>query len=202
MRDRSASPKNLATAISTYTNLTLPTSTSLTSHHCNHLESIISFLPPNDTVALPVSFLCSLLCSAIAISASPASRENLEKRISSLLDSATINDLMTITLDPSGERITDLDSVRKVITGFVEGEASGSNRSMAGIFYGGGADICSAAMQKVAHMVDAFVAEIATDAEMPISKFVGISGAIPKLARKYDDDLYRAVDIYLKVGVN
>lgn len=201
MRARSASRKTLATAISTYTNLTLPINTTLTSHHRDHLESIVSLLPPNDTAALPVSFLCSLLCSAIAVSASPASRENLEKKISSLLESATITDLLTITLDPSGERIADLDSVRKVIAGFVERETSSSSRNVAGIFYGGGAALCSEAMQKVSCMVDAFVMEIATDAEMPISKFVGISGTIPKSARKFDDDLYRAVDIYLKVGV-
>ncbi|KAJ4786959.1 Phototropic-responsive NPH3 family protein [Rhynchospora pubera] len=198
MQARSASPKTLATAISTYTNLTLPNNATLTSHHRTHLESIVSLLPPNDTVALPVSFFCVLLRNAIAVSASPASHENLEKRISSLLDTATLTDLLTITLDPSGERIANLDSVRKVISGFVERETSGSGRSLAGIFYGGGVALCSAPMQKVARMVDAFVAEIATDAEMPISKFVGIAGAIPKSARKFDDDLYRAVDIYLK----
>lgn len=198
MQARSASPKTLATAISTYTNLTLPMNTTLTSHHQDHLEAIISFLPPNDAVGLPVSFFCLLLRSAIAVSASPASRENLENRIACMLGSATISDLMTITLDPSGERIVDLDSVRKVIAGFVERESSGSGRNIAGILYANDAALCSAAMQKVAHMVDAFVADLATDADMPISKFVGIAGAIPKSARKYDDDLYRAIDIYLK----
>jgi hypothetical protein len=40
--------------------------------------------------------------------------------------------------------------------------------------------------------------EIATEVALPISKFVGVAGAVPKDARPSHDCLYRAVDIYLK----
>ncbi|KAJ0960068.1 hypothetical protein J5N97_000152 [Dioscorea zingiberensis] len=33
-----------------------------------------------------------------------------------------------------------------------------------------------------------------------VSKFAAIAGALPKAARRFDDDLYRAVDLYLKLS--
>eukprot|EP00256_Glycine_max_P041684 XP_006591739.1 root phototropism protein 2 [Glycine max] len=57
---------------------------------------------------------------------------------------------------------------------------------------------CSAAMQRVVKTVDAYLSEIAAYGDLSISKFNGIATLIPKSARKIDDDLYRAVDIYLK----
>jgi hypothetical protein len=54
------------------------------------------------------------------------------------------------------------------------------------------------ALEKVAMMVDEVAAEIATEEALPISKFVGVAGAVPKDARPSHDCLYRAVDIYLK----
>lgn len=53
-------------------------------------------------------------------------------------------------------------------------------------------------MQEVTKTVDAFIGEIASDVELGVSKFAGVAGALPKSARRFDDDLYRAVDIYLK----
>ncbi|KAJ3680965.1 hypothetical protein LUZ60_015454 [Juncus effusus] len=195
MQVRSTTPKALSTAISTYANLTLLNNTTLTLHHRTHLESIVSLLPQDNTVPLSVNFLCLLLRIAIALSASNATRENLEKRITSLLETVTLNDLLLITLDMSGERIADLDSVRRIISEFVEKE---SRSNLGGILYGAAPVLCSETLQNVAKVVDAFVGEIATDEEMPISKFVGIAGAFPKSARRFDDDLYRAIDIYLK----
>nr|GMD71207.1 root phototropism protein 2 [Ipomoea batatas] len=52
--------------------------------------------------------------------------------------------------------------------------------------------------KRVAKTVDAYLGEIATHVELSISKFNGIANLVPKGARKVDDDLYRAIDIYLK----
>ena len=109
-----------------------------------------------------------------------------------MLDQATVNDLLCITLDYSGERILDLDSARRIVGAFVEREAMG------GVLYGGGVVCCSGTMQQVAKTVDAFVGEIAADEDLNVSKFTAIAGVIPKTARRYDDDLYRAIDIFLK----
>jgi hypothetical protein len=52
---------------------------------------------------------------------------------------------------------------------------------------------------KVAKLVDSYLAEIAPDASLKLSKFIALAEILPDYARVVDDGLYRAVDIYLKV---
>ncbi|XP_008803009.2 root phototropism protein 2 [Phoenix dactylifera] len=213
MRSRGASTKTLAAAVAAYAERNLPDLLALPSAAApgtlpvpataaNHrprqralLESFAALLPtvvPDD--ALPVGFLCCLLRAAIFLTASAACRQELERRISVALDQAIVADLLVVALDYSGERIVDLDSVRRIVARFLQREMGGGGEDN----YGGGAVCCSAALQKVARTVDAFVGETATDKDLTVHKFAGIAGVLPKSARRFDDDLYRAVDIYLK----
>ena len=52
----------------------------------------------------------------------------------------------------------------------------------------------------VGGLVDAYLAEIASDPNLPLASFTELSGLIPGSARPVHDGLYRAIDIYLKVG--
>ncbi|XP_077239293.1 root phototropism protein 2-like [Tasmannia lanceolata] len=156
------------------------------------LESIISLLP-SEKSSLPVSFLCCLLRAAIFLNSSMNCKNDIERRISAVLEHVSIGDLLVLSFTYDGERLFDLDSVRRIISGFVERERSGD------VFNRGGEGFTSSvAMQKVARICDAYLAEIASDDDLSISKFTGIANLVPKGARKVDDDLYRAVDIYLK----
>lgn len=160
------------------------------------LEAIVALLPPVDKssvsggTALPISFLGCLLRAAIFLNVSVPCKNELERRVSAVLEHVMVGDLLVLSFTYDGERLFDLDSVRRIIAGFVEREQG------ARVY---GAAPASAAMQRVARTVDAYLAEIATDGELSISKFTGIAYLIPKTARKVDDDLYRGVDIYLKV---
>lgn len=160
------------------------------------LESIVSLMP-SEKAAFPINFLCCLLRSAIFLKGSIACKNELEKRVSAILEHVTVDDLLVLSFTYDGERLFDLESVRKIISGFVEKE-----KSMA-VFSGSG-DIrescsCSPAMHRVAKTVDGYLGEIATYGELSISKFNGIANLVLKGSRKVDDDLYRAIDIYLKV---
>ena len=158
------------------------------------LESIIALLPP-EKAAFPINFLCSLLRCAIFLKASSSAKNELEKRISAILEHVTVDDLLVLSFTYDGESLFDLESVRRVISGFVAKEKS------VDVFNGGNfREVCSAAIQRVAKTVDSYLAEIATYAELSISKFNGIANLVPKDARRMDDDLYRAIDIYLKVS--
>ncbi len=55
------------------------------------------------------------------------------------------------------------------------------------------------AMMKVAKLVDNYLAEIAPDANLKLTKFIALAEILPEYARVVDDGLYRAIDIYLKV---
>ncbi|KAH7654101.1 Root phototropism protein 2 [Dioscorea alata] len=208
MKSRGASPKTLATTVSAYAEKSLPVLLSLPtnsptsasgdafSHQRALLESLTALLPPDRDAPLPAGFLCCLLRAANSLSASIACRRELERRVAGALDRASSGDLLAVALDHAGDRIADLDSVRRIIAYFVEKESAAAGGG--GLLYGGVSNSCSAAMQKVARTLDAFAAEIATDEDLPVSKFAAIHGALPKSARRLDDDLYRAVDIYLK----
>ncbi|XVF05867.1 hypothetical protein REPUB_Repub05bG0210200 [Reevesia pubescens] len=208
MKQRGAKALTIATALKTYAERWLrdlvrdhsgngikcsePTDSDLRIQQRELLESIVSLLPSEKT-AFPIHFLCCLLRCAIFLKASTACKNELEKRISVILEHVTVDDLLVLSFTYDGERLFDLDSVRRIISGFVEKE-----KSMA-VFSGGDfREISSSAIQRVAKTVDAYLAEIATVVELTISKFNGIANLVPKGARKVEDDLYRAIDIYIK----
>lgn len=83
------------------------------------------------------------------------------------------------------------------MSGFVEKE-----KSVAVFNAGDFKEVCSTAMQRVAKTIDAYLGEIATCGDLSIPKFNGIANLVPKSARMVDDDLYRAIDIYLKAHPN
>ena len=151
---------------------------------------------PSEKAAFPINFLCSLLRCAIFLKASTSCKNELEKRISAILEHVTVDDLLVLSFTYDGESLFDLESVRRVISGFVSKEKS------VDVFNGGNfREVCSVAMHRVAKTVDTYLSEIATYAALSISKFNGIANLVPKDARRTDDDLYRAIDIYLKVSI-
>lgn len=160
------------------------------------LESIVALLP-SEKAAFPINFLCCLLRSAIFLKASNSCKSELEKRIAVILEHVTVDDLLVLSFTYDGERLFDLDSVRKIISAFVEKE-----KSVAVFNAGNLRDTCSTAMNRVAKTVDAYLGEIAAFGELTISKFNGIANLVSKGARRVDDDLYRAIDIYLKAHPN
>ncbi|KAL6978974.1 ATPase of 26S proteasome regulatory subunit 4 [Sarracenia purpurea var. burkii] len=156
------------------------------------LESIVALLPTEKAV-FPVNFLCCLLRTAIFLGAGNSCKNELEKRISALLEHVTVDDLLLLSFSYDGESLFDLESVRRIISGFVEKE-----KSVAVFDASDFREVCSTALQRVAKTVDAYLGEIATCSELSISKFNGIANLVQKGARKVDDGLYRAIDIYLK----
>ncbi|KAL1565671.1 ATPase of 26S proteasome regulatory subunit 4 [Salvia divinorum] len=160
------------------------------------LETIVALLPLEKS-AFPINFLCCLLRTAIFLRAEGRCKSELEKRVSVILEHVTVDDLLVLSFTYDGERLFDLESVRKIISGFVERE-----KSVAVFNAGDFKEVCSTAMLRVGKTIDAYLGEIATYADLSISKFNGIANLVPKAARKVDDDLYRAIDIYLKAHPN
>ncbi|GAV58600.1 BTB domain-containing protein/NPH3 domain-containing protein [Cephalotus follicularis] len=160
------------------------------------LESIVTILP-SEKAAFPINFLCCLLRSAISLQASISCKNELEKRITAILEHVTVDDLLVLSFTFDGERLLGLDSVGRIISGFVDKE-----KSMAVFNAGDFRQVYSSATQRVAKTVDTYLGEIATCPELGISKFNGIANLVPDGARKIEDDLYRAIDIYLKAHPN
>ncbi|MBA0764088.1 hypothetical protein Gotri_013459 [Gossypium trilobum] len=109
MKQRGAKPLTIATALITYAERWLrdlvrdhsgngikclePIDSDLRIQQRELLESIVQLLPA-EKAAFPIHFLCCLLRSAIFLKASSACRNEVEKRISLILEHVTVDDLL------------------------------------------------------------------------------------------------------------
>lgn len=115
----------------------------------------------------------------------PAFRSELEKRISWQLDEASLKELMIPSFSHTCGTLLDVELVIRLVKRFVSLDSEGAKSG--------------AALVKVAKLVDCYIAEAAMDANLSLSEFVALAGALPAHARATDDGLYRAIDTYLKV---
>ncbi|KAL1298133.1 hypothetical protein HN51_042540 [Arachis hypogaea] len=147
------------------------------------VETLVGVLPPEKD-SIPCNFLLRLLRTANMVGVEGSYRLELEKRISWQLDQASLKELMIPSFSHTCGTLLDVEIVIRLVKRFVcldhEGVKSG------------------AALIKVAKLIDSYLAEVALDANLTLSEFVSLAGALPTHARATDDGLYRAIDTYLK----
>ncbi|GKU86071.1 hypothetical protein SLEP1_g647 [Rubroshorea leprosula] len=162
------------------------------------VETIVSLLPIEKLV-VPITFLFGLLRSAVMLDCSIACRLDLERRIGSQLDIATLDDLLIPSFRHAGDTLFDVDTVQRILVNFSQQDASDDDLDDASVFESDSPRSPSqTALFKVAKLVDNYLAEIAPDANLKLSKFMAIAESLPAHARTVHDGLYRAIDIYLK----
>ncbi|PWA42648.1 phototropic-responsive NPH3 family protein [Artemisia annua] len=211
MKSRGAEPLTITGAITTYAKRWFPDffhengvksmisddSTKSRATQREVLDTIVSLLPVENQESLfSTNFLCRMLNTAIFLENEENCKKQLEKRISATLDHVTVNDLLILSYTFDGE-LCDLVSVRRIVNGFMEKDKS------VPVFNSGNLNQApSPAMLWVVKTVDEYLNEIAKATELSISKFNGIANLVPKNVRQVDDDLYRAIDIYLQAHPN
>lgn len=146
------------------------------------LETIISYLPVSVTSSTTTRALFGLLRSAIILNASEKCRTVLEIKIGSHLEKATLDDLLIPSYSYLNETLYDIDLVERLIRHFLEN-----------------VDVSSPSLTSVGKLIDGVLCEIASDANLEPGRFYNLAVSLPDEARLYDDGLYRAIDIYLKV---
>ncbi|TKY70515.1 BTB/POZ domain-containing protein [Spatholobus suberectus] len=152
------------------------------------LEIVISNLSSKHST--PVRFLFGLLRTATILNASEACRDVLEKKIGSQLDEVTLDDLLIPSYSYLNETLYDIDCVARILGHFLEEE-----RNVAAI---DSRVPRSPALMLVGKLIDGYLSEIASDANLKPSKFYDLAVSVPDRARLFHDGLYRAVDVYLK----
>ena len=163
------------------------------------VETIVSLFPV-EKLAIPISFLFGLLRSAVMLDCSVACRLDLERRIGSQLDIATLDDLLIPSFKHSADTLFDVDTVHRILVNFSQQDDSEDDMEDASVFESDSPRSPSqSALFKVSKLVDNYLAEIAPDANLKLSKFMVIADSLPSHARTIHDGLYRAIDIYLKV---
>ena len=137
----------------------------------------------------------------MVLHASPSCRENLEKRVGTQLDQASLLDLLIPNMGYS-ETLYDIDCVQRILDYFMLVEQAAAIASPPCIVEEGqlmnGSDSLTP-MTMVASLIDGFLAEVAPDVNFKLPKFETLAATIPDYARSLDDGLYHAIDVYLKV---
>lgn len=146
------------------------------------LETIIAYLPISVTSSTTTRALFGLLRSAIILNTSEECRTVLEIKIGSHLEKATLDDLLIPSYSYLNETLYDVDLVERLIRHFLQN-----------------VDVSSPSLTLVGKLIDGVLCEIASDANLKPERFYSLAVLLPDEARLYDDGLYRAIDIYLKV---
>lgn len=163
------------------------------------LETIVSLLP-RERNTMSVSFLSMLLRAAIYLETTIACRLDLEKRMALQLGQAVLDDLLIPSSSCNGDTIFDVDTVQRILMNYLELEAEGSR-----LGYTTDDDFISppplriSDVEQVGRLMEIYLAEIASDQNLSLVRFIGLAELIPEQARVTEDGTYRAIDIYLKV---
>ncbi|KAH9708649.1 BTB/POZ domain-containing protein [Citrus sinensis] len=190
--------------------------TEVTSKHRLLLESIISLLPA-EKGSVSCSFLLKLLKAANILNASSSSKMELARRVALQLEEATVSDLLIPCLSYTSDTLYDVDIVMTILEQFMlQGQSPPTSpprsklgferrrsRSAENINFElqesrRSSSASHGSKLKVAKLVDGYLQEIAKDVNLPLSKFITIAESVPEFSRLDHDDLYRAIDIYLK----
>ncbi|KAE8703979.1 BTB/POZ domain-containing protein [Hibiscus syriacus] len=199
MRCRGVRPESIGASLVNYVQKELKKKLDSvsTEHERLVIETIISLLP-NEKLAVPVNFLFGLLRSAVMLDCSIACRLDLERRIGSQLDIATLNDLLIPSFQHGRETLFDVDTVHRILVNFSQ-QDDVDDMDDVSIFESDSPHSPSQSeLLKVSKLVDNYLAEIAPDAKVKLAQFMAIAEALPAHARTIHDGLYRAIDIYLK----
>ncbi|KAK4790762.1 hypothetical protein SAY86_018066 [Trapa natans] len=156
------------------------------------LETITSILsegkPSRSTTGVP--FLFGLLRTANILSASDECRSVLERRIGLQLEQATLDDLLIPSYSYLKETLYDVDCAERILVHFLEDWKERGEEADAGER--------SPSLMLVGKLIDGYLSEIASDANLKPDRFYKLAMSLPEQARLFDDGLYRAVDVYLK----
>lgn len=149
------------------------------------LEAIVGLLP-SEKGSVSCSFLLKLLESARMLPCSENVKRDLVKKIGRQLDEAHVSDLLFPAL--GGEStIYDVEMFLAIVWEFVLIERQEPDL------------VLNSTRIAVGKLVDGFLAEIAKDPNQSLSKFIELASMISPDARPVHDELYRAIDSYLKV---
>ncbi|KAB2057105.1 hypothetical protein ES319_A11G147900v1 [Gossypium barbadense] len=104
-----------------------------TDHERLVVETIVSLLPV-EKLAVPITFLFGLLRSAVMLDCSIACRLDLERRIGSQLDIATLDDLLIPSFRHAGDTLFDVDTVQRILVNFSQQDDSEDDMDDASVF--------------------------------------------------------------------
>ncbi|KAF5191220.1 BTB/POZ domain-containing protein family [Thalictrum thalictroides] len=164
------------------------------------LETLIMNMPleKSSRSSTAARHLFGLLRTANILNVSEGSRTILEKKIAWKLEQASLDDLLIPSYSYLIETLYDVDCIERILKYFLENLRERSANEMDGGDVEEEEAIVGSPVMLVGKLIDGYLSEIASDANLKPQKFIDLAIALPDQARSFDDGLYRAVDVYLK----
>lgn len=165
------------------------------------LESIV-FLLPTEKGSVSCGFLLKLLRAACLLGSGESYRDNLVKRIGMQLDGASVAELLMPAT--SGENtVYNVDLIMVIVEEFMSyhrenGKMTFQDDDEEIMEVKNFASVSSMSMLAVAKLIDEYLGEIAKDPSLPLSKFIALAEMVSASSRQMHDELYHAIDLYLK----
>ncbi|KAI4296530.1 hypothetical protein L6164_036480 [Bauhinia variegata] len=147
------------------------------------IEAVINLLSLLDKRSLSCKDLFNLSQVTIRLNTSTSCKNKMESLLGSLLDQATVDYL--ILPSPQGrDHAYDVDLALRLAQIFVHEGSFGISLNR---------------LNRVAKLMDLFLLEVAPDPHLMPSEFAALITVLPDTARESHDQLYLAIDLYLKV---
>lgn len=159
------------------------------------LEMMVGLLP-REKNSMSVGFLSMLLRAAICLDTTFACRLDLEKMMACQLGQAVIDDLLIPSYSSTGDTLFDVETIQRITMNFFESRMELNRVGYDADHYY--VSHSSHEMETVTRLMENYLAEIASDHNLSVSRFLDFAELIPEQYRVNDDGMYRAIDIYLK----
>ncbi|KAH7425541.1 hypothetical protein KP509_11G059700 [Ceratopteris richardii] len=178
------------------------------------LERIIAMLPP-DKGSNSCNFLLKVLKAAIFFGIALPSRKELIRRVGLQLEEASLKDLLIPYFPEPDHYLYDIETMESIVDEFMMQDQSPPTspkhehyayvkrrtKSAENINIVESRRSNSAthgSKLRVSKLIDGYLAEIAIDPQLELSRFMALAKSVPNFTRPLHDGLYRAIDIYLK----
>lgn len=178
------------------------------------LERIIALLPP-DKGSNSCSYLLKVLKAATFLGATLPARKELARRVGLQLEEASLRDLLIPYFQEPDRYLYDVDLMQSIVEEFMMQDQSPpaspthqhqsytkrrtkSAENINFVESRRSTSTTHGSKLRVSKLIDAYLAEIAIDPQLELSKFMTLAKAVPSFTRPLHDGLYRAVDVYLK----
>lgn len=172
--------------------------------HRSTVDAIVWLLPA-EKGSVSCSFLLKLLKAAIYVNSGETTKDEMVKRIGQQLEEASVNDLL-IRAAEGEATMYDVNAVKRIVEEFLRKDQTAEIQSLEegheiqeerrpGI-------LSDASKLMVAKLIDGYLTEISKDPNLPLSRFVDLAEMVSGFSRPGHDGLYRAIDMFLKVGAS
>ncbi|KAL9318510.1 hypothetical protein ACSQ67_015027 [Phaseolus vulgaris] len=158
---------------------------SLTLHRIS-IECLINILPTEEN-SVTCNFLLHLLKAGVMLKINSELLCVLERRVALMLEKCGVPDLLVKNQEEKCS-LYDVTVVLRVLRFYVCGMSS--NHS------------AKPKPNSVGRLVDGYLIQVARDENLTMESFKSLVEALPQNARHCDDNLYRAIDMYLKAHPN